>query len=125
MINQLKSFLFKVLKIDGYLTVVQKSYLIAFRWGLLKSNPSYRWHYFVSSFLKEGDYIIDIGANLGYFTLQFAEKVKHSGHLYCVEPVAPFQKQLKKIIAGKPNVTLLPFALGEDADKKVTLGIPA
>jgi FkbM family methyltransferase len=38
--------------------------------------------------------------------------------------VVPFQKQLKKFIAGKPNITLLPFALGEENDKKVTLGIP-
>jgi FkbM family methyltransferase len=75
--------------------------------------------------VKEGDHIIDIGANLGYFTTQFAEKVKNSGHLYCVEPVQPFQQQLKKLIAGKPNVTLLPYALGEENNKLVTLGIPA
>ena len=124
MINKVKSLLFKLLKIDGYLTVIQKTYLAAFRLGLLKNNPSYKWHYFVKDFLKEGDHILDIGSNLGYFTLQFADKVKSSGHLYCVEPVEPFQKQLKKLIAGKSNVTLLPFALGEENDKKVTLGIP-
>ena len=125
MINKVKSLLFKLLKIDGYLTVVQKSYLAAFRLGLLKNNPSYKWHYFVKDFLKEGDYIVDIGSNLGYFTTQFSEKVKNGGHLYCVEPVQPFQKQLKKLIANKPNVTLLPYALGEENDKIVTLGIPA
>jgi len=125
MINKVKSLLFGLLKIDGYLTVIQKSYLTSFQLGLLKKNPSYRWHYFVTEFLKEGDHIVDIGANLGYFTTQFAEKVKSGGHLYCVEPVQPFQKQLKKLINGKPNVTLLPFALGEENDKVVTLGIPA
>lgn len=124
MINRIKSVLFKLLKIDGYLTVIQKSYLMAFRLGLLKNNPSYRWHYFVQRFLKDGDCIVDIGANLGYFTTQFAEKVKNGGHLYCVEPVQPFQKQLKKLVADKPNVTLLPYALGEESGKKVTLGIP-
>lgn len=125
MINQIKSVLFKVLKIDRYLTVVQKTYLLAFRSGLLKSNPSYKWHYFVQRLLKDGDTIIDLGSNLGYFTPQFTKRVKSGGHLYCVEPVQPFQKQLKKLITGKPNVTLLPFALGEEADKKVTLGIPS
>jgi len=125
MINKVKSLLFKLLKIDGYLTVVQKSYLTAFRFGLLKNNPSYKWHYFVQRFLREGDHIIDIGSNLGYFTTQFADKVNNTGHLYCVEPVQPFQNQLKKLIAGKPNVTLLPYALGEENDKQVTLGIPA
>lgn len=124
MINQIKSLLFKLLKIDGYLTVIQKSYLAAFHLGLLKNNPSYKWHYFVQKLLKDGDTILDIGANLGYFTTQFAEKVKSGGHLYCVEPVLPFQKQLKKLIAGKPNLTLLPYALGEENDKMVTLGIP-
>ncbi|RZK01362.1 MAG: FkbM family methyltransferase [Flavobacterium sp.] len=125
MITKVKSLLFGLLKIDGYLTVVQKSYLAAFRLGLLKNNPSYKWHYFVQRFLQDGDHIIDIGSNLGYFTTQFAEKVKNGGHLYCVEPVQPFQNQLKKLIAGKTNVTLLPFALGEENDKQVTLGIPA
>jgi len=125
MINKVKTLLFKLLKIDGYLAVVQKTYLAAFRLGILKNNPSYKWHYFVQSLLKDGDHIIDIGSNLGYFTTQFAEKVKNGGHLYCVEPVQPFQKQLKKIIGNKPNVTLLPYALGEENDKKVTLGIPA
>ena len=124
MTNKIKSLLFKLLKIDGYLTVVQKSYLAAFDLGLLKTNPSYKWHYFVKDLVKEGDYIVDIGSNLGYFTTQFLEKVKNAGHLYCVEPVQPFQKQLKKLLVGKPNVTLLPFALGEENDKKVTLGIP-
>ena len=125
MTNKVKSLLFTLLKIDGYLTVIQKSYLTAFRLGVLRNNPSYRWHYFVQSFLEEGDHIVDIGANLGYFTTQFAEKVRNGGHLYCVEPVQPFQKQLKKLIAGRPNVTLLPYALGEENDKLVTLGIPA
>lgn len=124
MINNVKSLLFKLLKIDGYLAVIQKSYLAAFRLGLLKNNPAYRWHYFVVELLNEGDHIVDIGSNLGYFTSQFSEKVKNSGHLYCVEPVQPFQMQLRKLIAGKPNVTLFPFALGEESDKKVTLGIP-
>ncbi|HET7898921.1 MAG TPA: FkbM family methyltransferase, partial [Flavisolibacter sp.] len=124
MINKIKSLLFKLLKIDGYLTAVQKAYVSGFRLGLLKNNPSYQWHYFVSSLVKQGDYIIDIGANLGYFTLQFADKVKHSGHLYCVEPVAPFRHQLQKLTAGKPNITVLPYALGEENDKQVTLGIP-
>ncbi|MDB5205696.1 MAG: FkbM family methyltransferase [Flavisolibacter sp.] len=125
MVNKIKALLFNLLKIDGYLAVVQKSYLFSYRLGLLKKDKAYKWHYFVSSLLRDGDHIIDIGANLGYFALPFADKVKKSGHLYCVEPVAPFQKQLKKFIANKPNVTLLPYALGEENDKKVTLGIPA
>lgn len=125
MIKQLKSLLFKTLKIDGYLTIIQKSYVLAFDLGFLKRNPAYKWHYFVRDLLKDGDTIIDIGSNLGYFTRQFAKKVKKAGHLYCVEPVQPFQKQLKKLTAGKPNVTLLPYALGEENDKTVTLGIPA
>lgn len=125
MVNNLKSLLFKVLKIDGYLAAVQKSYLAAYRLGLLKGNKAYQWHYFVNDLVRDGDCIADIGANLGYFTNQFAKKVRTGGHLYCVEPVEPFQKQLQKLIASKPNVTLWPFALGEEADKIVTLGIPS
>lgn len=125
MTQKIKSLLFKLLKIDGYLSMVQTGYLAAFRLGLLKSNPSYQWHYFVQKLVMEGDHILDIGANLGYFTTQFVAKVKNGGHLYCVEPVAPFRHQLQKLTAGKPNVTILPFALGEENDRQVTLGIPA
>ena len=125
MINKIKSLLFKYLKIDGYLTVVQKSYLLGFRTGLLKNNPSYQWHYFVSLLIKEGDHILDIGANLGYFAAPFLNKVKAGGHLYCIEPVEPFRKQLQKLTAGKPNITIMPFALGGENDKQVVLGIPA
>lgn len=110
---------------DGYLSVIQKGYRTAFRLRLLKNNPSYQWHYFVLKLVRQGDFILDIGANLGYFTQQFAAKVRHGGHLYCVEPVAPFRKQLRKLVAGQPNITILPYALGEEADKPVTLGIPA
>lgn len=125
MVNKIKSLLFKLLKLDGYLAVIQTSFVLSYRLGFLKNKKAYQWHYFVPQLVKEGDYIIDIGANLGYFTLPFTDKVKKSGHLYCVEPVAPFRKQLQKLLAGRPHVTLLPYALGEETDKKVTLGIPA
>lgn len=125
MVNKLKSLLFKVLKIDAYLAAVQKAYLTAYKLGLLRSNKAYQWHYFVNELLKDGDHIADIGANLGYFTNQFSKKVKHGGHLYCVEPVEPFRKQLNKLTGSKPNVTVFPFALGEENDRPVTLGIPS
>lgn len=125
MVNKVKSLLFKLLKLNGYLSVTQKGYLLGLKSGLLKTSPSYQWHYFVKKLLQPGDFVLDIGANLGYFTTQFLGRVQPSGHLYCIEPVAPFRKQLEKLTAGKSNVTVLPYALGEENDKKVTLGIPS
>lgn len=121
----LKKSLFKLLGLRNYLSLLQKIYLITYNTGYLKNNNSYDWHYFAARLVKPHDVIIDIGANLGYFTHVFLKTIGNKGHVYSVEPVEPYQHQLKKIIANKPVATLIPYALGDKNEPSITLGMPA
>lgn len=125
MIKLLKKTLFRTFGLNTYLSIIQQAYLVAYSTGYLKGNKSYAWHYFATNLIKPDDVVIDIGANLGYFTKVFIDRLKEGGHLYCVEPVEAYRKHLKKIINDRAIVTLLPFALGDKNEPSITLGMPA
>lgn len=55
--------------------------------------------------------ILDIGANIGAATLYFAQRFPQA-KIYAFEPVPDNFALLEKNIAGLPNVTALPVALG-------------
>lgn len=48
--------------------------------------------------LKPGDIAVDIGANIGYFTLLFAQCVGSSGHVHAFEPVPALSSKLAENI---------------------------
>jgi FkbM family methyltransferase len=125
MIKFIKKSLFKILGLNTYLSLTQKAYLLAYTYGYLKRNESYDWHYFAKKLIKPDDIIIDIGANLGYFTKVFLDTINKDGHLYSVEPVEAYRVQLKKIIKKNKAVTIIPFALGDKNEPSITLGMPA
>ena len=54
----------------------------------------------------------------------FARLAEPSGKVYCVEPVTLFRKILTINTSGFSNVTVIPFALGEEDDKPIVMGIP-
>lgn len=49
---------------------------------------------FADSFLKEGDNVIDIGANIGFLSIHFSQIIKF-GKVYCFEPNEKLHLQLK------------------------------
>lgn len=57
--------------------------------------------------LKEGDRIADIGANIGYYTLQFSALVGESGKVVAFEPSPRAFALLNKGARGKQNVLLV------------------
>ncbi|MEX1203126.1 MAG: FkbM family methyltransferase [Ferruginibacter sp.] len=89
----------------------------------MKKNPKYRYHYFAKNLVRPGDTVIDLGANLGYYSNLFQEWVGNSGKLYAIEPVIPFNEILQWRLADKKHVTILPYALGIE-EKNITLVIP-
>ncbi len=73
--------------------------------------------------IKQDDIVLDIGANIGYFTSVMDECVGSGGKVYAFEPVPDTFAQLKSTIAYNNNGNSYPFqiALGEIADnKKIT-----
>jgi len=40
----------------------------------------------LDSFLRPGDWALDIGANVGHYTMRMAELVGHSGRVSALEP---------------------------------------
>lgn len=121
--KQLKSLVFKTIGLNNYLKLLHVGFNFTFRNGLLKSNYIYKYHYFVHNLIKEGDTVLDIGANLGYYTRLFSNLVGDKGHVYAVEPVKPFYKIIQWALGNKQNCTLYNVALGT-TEEKIQLSIP-
>lgn len=64
--------------------------------------------------LEPGDVVIDVGANIGYYTLLAARRVGPTGHVYAFEPEPRAFAILQRNVAlnGYTNVTLVAKALG-------------
>ena len=120
----LKSILFRVLGMEKYLRVVSRLFFASYKADRLKSDPDYHCHYYVKNLIKKGDTVLDIGGNLGYYAALFAEWVGEEGKVYTVEPVPIFRKVLTANTAKFNNVTIYPFALGNENGKKIRMGVP-
>ena len=68
-----------------------------------------------SSILKEGDAVLDIGANVGYYVLIESKMVGKTGRVYAVEPVTSTFELLKNNLHlnNLTNVSPFNFAFGE------------
>ncbi len=120
MIKIIKKAAFKLLGTKGYLRLMQRGFFTSYSLGLLRNNPSYSYHYFDRKLINEGDYVIDIGANLGYYSKLFSKWVGKSGKVYAVEPIKIYNEVFKLATKNTKNIVLYPYALG-DEEKLITL----
>ena len=76
----------------------------------------------VKNEIKKGQVVLDIGANIGYYTLIFANLVGNEGIVYAFEPNPTNFSLLKKNVEinGYHNVTIIPNAVS-DKNGKTTL----
>lgn len=74
---------------------------------------------FAKENIKEGNTVIDLGAHIGYFTLQFARLVGESGRVIAIEPDEENMKILKKNVEenGYKNVIFIRKAISEKEGK--------
>ena len=124
MVNSIKAWLYKTLGLRNYLRLLQQVFFIGYKTGMLRGNEAYKWHYFVQKLVAPTDTIIDIGANLGYFSIIFSKIINSQGSLYSVEPVKPYRELLLKALPDNKNITVYPFALGNKNEGPVKLGMP-
>ena len=122
--KSIKSILRKILGQKNYLQFTSTMFFHYFNREWLRDNPSYYSHYFVQHLISQGETVIDIGGNLGYFTKIFSRLVGKTGRVYTVEPIALYRQVLEKNIRGLGNVTILPYALGEN-DGTILMGNPS
>lgn len=120
----IKNILLKLLGEKKYLSLVAATFPRLYRTGLL--GREYQDIYFLKEFIRPGDYCADIGAHLGYFTLQLSRLVGPRGKVVAVEPMPPFHSTLQRLLKRKhaDNVILHQVALGGSGDY-VEMAIPA
>lgn len=74
---------------------------------------------FLKQIIKNGDTVLDLGANIGVYTLIFAKLVGKSGHVFAFEPdPTNFEILSKNVKENKhENVTLVQKAVSEKNDR--------
>lgn len=120
----LKKILYKILGKRYYYLFVSKAFFILYRSGLLKASRKFEYHYYVKDLIEPGYHVIDIGANMGYYTKIFARECGIKGQVYAIEPVALFREVLERNVRKLDNIRIYPFALGKEDGKKIKMGIP-
>jgi len=91
--------------------------------GILHFSHNYDLHYYVKNLINKGNTVIDIGANLGYYSFLFAKWVGTSGHVYAVEPIRIYNEVYNTKAKKFKNITLLPYALGSE-NKEIEMVSP-
>lgn len=114
MIYRIKKLLFRILPTSLYLAVLQRGFFLLFDLGLLKKDSRFKFHYASRKLIQPTDIVLDIGANLGYFSKLFARR-NYKGKLYSIEPIPLFFNRLKKILSSYTHVELVHSALGSNS----------
>ncbi|HEY6899634.1 MAG TPA: FkbM family methyltransferase [Puia sp.] len=119
----IKKILLKVLGEKKYLSLLANSFQPLFRTGML--GKEYQDVYFLKKIIRPGDWCVDIGAHLGYFTLELSQLTGDKGKVFAIEPMSTFHSVLEHLLQTKKatNVTLYKLALGGDGEY-VEMGIP-
>ncbi len=119
----IKNVLLNILGEKRYLTLLSGTFQRLYRTGIL--GKEYQDVYFLKNMIRPGDYCIDIGAHLGYFTIEMSRLTGNTGKVFAVEPMTPFHRTLQRLLQRKKahNVTLYQVALGGSGDY-VEMGIP-
>jgi len=118
----IKKILFKVLPERTYLKILHRSFYILYDLNFLRKNKSYKFHYLVKKIIQDGDVIVDIGANLGYFSKTFSRS-SPNGKVICIEPLPQYYSILTYFLKSRKNVQIHNVALGKDAGE-ITMILP-
>ena len=89
---------------------------LIFYQGFEQNERAFLWRY-----LRAGDVFVDVGANIGLFTVIAAKRVGDGGRIYAFEPATMPRQRLEENIRLNrfANVSAQPFALSDQAGSLV------
>ena len=121
--KQLRALLLKMLGHQKYLALVSNIYIRLIQSGFLKSK--YPELFYLKELVKPGFVCVDIGANVGYYSVFLSKHAGAKGHVYAIEPVDLFAGIFKENTSqfGVGNITLHQTALGGE-NKTIQMGTP-
>lgn len=120
---EIKKILLRLLGEKKYLSLLAGNFQRIYRTGWL--GRTYQDIYFLKEIIGQGAYCVDIGAHLGYYTLELSRLVKASGKVIAIEPMSKFNQALQALLKTRQvsNTTVYQVALGGEGDW-VEMGIP-
>ncbi len=71
----------------------------------------------ISKYIKKGDQVLDIGANIGYYSIKLAQMVGNTGTIHCFEPDPTNFNFLEKNTQGYSNIFLNNSAVSDKSGK--------
>src|SRR5258708_21562425 len=95
----IKQILLKLLGEKRYLSLLAGSFQRLFPTGWLGLN--YQDVYFLRQIVEKGAYCADIGAHLGYYTLELSRLSRPSGRALAIAPVPKFNHTLDRLLQRK------------------------
>jgi FkbM family methyltransferase len=121
--NSVKQILLTALGEKKYLELLANAFQNAYKNGL--PGKDYQDVYFLKQLIEKGNYCVDIGAHLGYYTCELSRLTGETGKVFAVEPMTKFNSVLKNLLQKKKisNVVLYEVALGGEGEY-VEMGIP-
>lgn len=119
--QSVKRFLYRNLSLDCYLKTLSWGFFAGYKLHLAPHSPAYEYPHFLKHLATKGDTVLDIGANLGYYSRILSRIVGRQGRVLAVEPVAPILGVLRHNLRRCHNVEILNFALGAE-NKPIRMG---
>jgi FkbM family methyltransferase len=107
-------------ELNRYLALRGRIVKLASAWGLYE-----RAHLkFLAGYLRPGDTAIDVGANLGAYSLAMSRAVGAAGQVLAFEPIDEVYRQLQFNCRGLANVRCFNLALSDREEAEAKMQVP-
>ncbi len=116
--NFVKRLLYRILSPRNYLKLLQIVFYCMYDLNLLKGKPAFKYHYLVNKVIQPDFVVVDIGANLGYFSKNFA-RLTPEGSVISIEPIPLFYEVLTSLLKKYNHVKTYNVALGMEEGKTI------
>jgi len=99
-------------------TLARKLGLIGILKALLPARDyEERFHRALMEAIQPGDLVWDVGANVGYYSQLFAEKVGVDGRVVAFEPSPASAAKVRELVTRFPAIQVVPAAMSEQAGR--------